>query len=97
MPAYLERARAIADAVRDLPRVTVVPDPPQTPMLHLLLRTSAESCAAAARSLAADSGLWTWEKPMTTGDPAVQRVELPVGDATMALSVDGTSARRSGP
>jgi hypothetical protein len=23
-----------------------------------------------------------------TGDPAVQRVELPVGDATMALSVD---------
>jgi threonine aldolase len=92
MPAYLERARAIADAVRDLPGVTVVPDPPQTPMLHLLLRTSAESFAAAARSLAADSGLWTWEKPMTTGDPAVQRVEFSVGDATMALSVDDVRA-----
>ena len=88
MPAYLERTRALADAVRDLPGVRVVPDPPQTPMLHLLLRTSAESFAAAARSLAADSGLWTWEKPMTTGDPAVQRVEFSVGDATMALSVD---------
>jgi threonine aldolase len=88
MPAYLERACEIAEAVRDLPGVTVVPDPPQTPMLHLLLRTSAESFAAAARTLAADSGLWTWEKPMSTGDPGVLRVEFSVGDATMALSVD---------
>jgi threonine aldolase len=84
MPAYLERAREIADAVRDLPGVTVVPDPPQTPMLHLLLRTGAEDFRAAVRALAED-GLWTWERSMTTGDPAVQRVELSVGDATMAL------------
>ena len=88
MPAYLERARAIAEAVRDLPGVTVVPDPPQSPMFHLLLRTSAEAFATAARALAADSGMWTWEKPMSTGDPAVLRVEFSVGDATMALSVD---------
>ena len=88
MPAYLERAREVADAVRDLPGITVVPDPPQTPMLHLLLRTSAEAFTTAARALAADAGLWTWEKAMTTGDPAVQRVEFSVGDATMALPVD---------
>lgn len=88
MPAYLERARAIAEAVRDLPGVTVVPDPPQTPMFHLLLRTSVESFATAARTLAADSGLWTWEKPMSTGDPAILRVEFSVGDATMALSIE---------
>ena len=25
---------------------------------------------------------------MTTADPAVQKVELPVGDATMALGID---------
>jgi threonine aldolase len=42
MPAYLQRAREIAEAVRDLPGVTVVPGPPQTPMLHLLLRTDPE-------------------------------------------------------
>jgi threonine aldolase len=88
MPDYLARARAVADAVRDLPGVTVVPDPPQTPMLHLLLRTSPEAFVAAARTLAADSGLWTWERAMTTGDPAVQRVEFAVGDATLALSLD---------
>jgi threonine aldolase len=88
MPAYLARAREIADAVRQLPGVTVVPDPPQTPMLHLLLRTSPEAFAAGARTLAAEQSLWSWEKPTTTGDPGVQRVEFSVGDATMALSIE---------
>jgi len=91
MPAYLQRARAVADAVRDLPGVTVVPDPPQTPMLHLLLRTSPEAFAAASRALARE-GLWTWERAMTTGDPGVQRVELSVGDATCALSLEEVRA-----
>ena len=86
MPAYLQRAREIADAVRDLPGVTVVPDPPQTPMLHLLLRTDPDAFAAAVRTLA-EGGLWTWERAMPTGDPGVVRVELSVGDATMALPV----------
>src|SRR3954447_3906928 len=86
-PGYLERAGEIAAAVRDLPGVTVVPDPPQTPMLHLLFRTTAEQFTAAVRTLA-EGGLWTWERAAPTGDPGVLRVELPVGDATMALSVD---------
>jgi threonine aldolase len=87
MPEYLARAREVADAVRDLPGVTVVPDPPQTPMLHLLLRTSPEAFATAARTLAGE-GLWTWERAAATGDPDVVRVELPVGDATMRLPID---------
>jgi threonine aldolase len=88
MPGYLAHARAIAAAVRDLPGVTVVPDPPQTPMLHLLLRTTPQAFAAAARRLAAERSLWTWDKAMPTGDPAVQRVELPIGDATMRLTTE---------
>jgi threonine aldolase len=91
-PGYLARAREIAAAVHDLPGVTVVPDPPQTPMLHLLFRTSAEQFAAAARTLA-EGGLWTWERAAPTADPGVQRVELSVGDATMALPVE--EARRA--
>lgn len=87
MPAYLARAREVADAVRQLPGVTVVPDPPQTPMLHLLLRTTPDAFTAAARRLAED-GLWTWQQAMVTGDPGVVRVELPVGDATLALGME---------
>jgi threonine aldolase len=88
MPAYLERAREIAAAVRDLAGVEVVPDPPETPMLHLLLHTTEGAFRRAVRTLA-EQGLWTWERPMPTADPGVLRVELSVGDATMALTVDG--------
>ena len=85
MPRYLSHTRAIADALRDLPGATIVPDPPQTPMLHLLLRTTAEGFTAAARRLATEQGLWTWPSAMGTPDPGTQRVELAVGDATLAV------------
>jgi threonine aldolase len=85
MPRYLSHTRAIADALRDLPGVTIVPDPPQTPMLHLLLRTTADDFTAGARRLATEQGLWTWPAAMGTPDPGTQRVELAVGDATLAL------------
>ena len=85
MPRYLSHTRAIANALRDLPGVTIIPDPPQTPMLHLLLRTTAEDFAAAARRLATEQGVWTWPAAMSTPDPGTQRVELAVGDATLAL------------
>jgi threonine aldolase len=84
-PAYLEHARAIAAALAAVPGVTVIPDPPQVPMMHLLLTTSPEGFAAAARRLATEQGVWTWPQAMTTTDPGVQRVELSVGDATRAL------------
>ncbi|WP_029434124.1 low specificity L-threonine aldolase [Blastococcus sp. URHD0036] len=87
MPAYLERAREVAAVVRDLPGVRVVVDPPQSAMLHLLLETTPDAFTAAAVRLAG-GGLWTWQQPQTTADPAVLRVELPVGDATLALSLD---------
>jgi len=86
MPEYLTHAREIATALRGLAGVRVMPDPPQVPMMHLLLRTTPERFAAAAGRLAAERLIWTWPAAVTTGDPAVQRVELSVGDATRALS-----------
>ena len=88
MPAYLGHARAIAAALGDVAGVRVVPDPPQVPMMHLLLTTTPGSFTAAARRLAADERIWTWPDAMTTADPATARVELSVGDATCALAPD---------
>jgi threonine aldolase len=82
MPDYLGHARAIAAALSDVPGVRVIPDPPQVPMMHVLLRTTRQAFAAAARALAADQGIWTWQQAVPTADPAVQQVELTVGDAT---------------
>jgi threonine aldolase len=85
MPGYLDHARAIAAAVREVPGVVVVPDLPQTSMLHLLLTATPDALEVGIRRVATEQGLWTFHRTMTTGDPAVQRVELSVGDATLRL------------
>jgi len=88
MPTYLSHARAIAAALADVTGVRVVPDPPQVPMMHLLLETEPDKFAAAARQLATEQGIWAWPKAMATIDPRVQRVEFSVGDATCTLEPD---------
>ena len=88
MPGYLSHAREIASALRGVPGVRVVPDPPHVSMMHLLLAATQESFAAWARRLAAEQHIWTWPEAMITLDPGVQRVELYVGDATRALRPD---------
>ncbi|MFL6161424.1 MAG: threonine aldolase family protein [Jatrophihabitantaceae bacterium] len=85
MPARLAHARAIAAALADQPAITVLPDPPQTPMLHLLFRTSTDRFAVNARRLAEEQGIWAWPEASPTDDPAVVRCELSVGRATCQL------------
>ena len=85
MPGYLSHARAIAAALGGVAGVRVGHDPPQVPMLHLLLGTTQEAYTAAARKLAAEQRIWVRPKAGTTADPGVQRMELSVGDATCAL------------
>ena len=58
--------------------------------VHLLLDTTQDRFAAAARHLA-EQGIWTWPTAMTTIDPGIQRVELSVGDATCTLEPDRVS------
>jgi threonine aldolase len=84
IPAYRRQALAIAAALHDLPGVQVVPDPPHTTMLHLLLHHDASSLRAAALGLAREDAIWTWSSFGATEVPGVQRVELEVGDATLA-------------
>jgi len=84
-PEYLEHARAIAAAVADVPGVRVVPDPPQVPMMHLLFEVTSDRFAQAARKLAEDCAIWVAPRCAPTPDPAVQRIELSVGDATCEL------------
>ena len=85
MPARLEQARAIAAALADVDGVRVVPDPPQTPMMHLLFSVPADRFAANARRLADDDGVWVWPEAAPTDDPDVVRCELSVGRATSRL------------
>ncbi len=49
MAAYTEHARQIAAALAGVPGVRVLPDPPQTAMMHLLLKAGPDEYRAAAR------------------------------------------------
>jgi threonine aldolase len=92
MPRYLEHARTIAAELGQVDGVRVIPDPPQTSMMHLLIATTPERFGEAVRWLAAEQGVWTWAAARRTVDPGVQRVELSVGDATCEFSAADVAA-----
>jgi threonine aldolase len=83
--AYVERARELGTALSGLDDVSVLPDPPQTAMLHVLVRRPFEALREASLDLAEETKVWlgSW-KP--TDDPQVQRSELSVTEATFAVS-----------
>jgi threonine aldolase len=86
MPQYAQHAQALAVALADIDGVQVVPGPPQTSMMHLHLRTSAEAVVAGVRRMATDEALWTWPGSMASDTPGNRRVELNVGDATLTFA-----------
>jgi threonine aldolase len=87
MGAYHEHALAIGSALRDVPGVQVLPDPPQTSMMHLLLRIDASDLREAALRLARDEGIWTWPQSWPS-PPGAAEVEFDVGDATLEFTPD---------
>lgn len=87
-PRYYEHARAIADALRGIEQVEIVPDPPQTSMMHLHLRVSEEKFLTGARRIGEDQGIFTWPRSAAADTPSIRVVELTVGDATLTFSPD---------
>jgi hypothetical protein len=89
---YVEHARAIAFAAAAVDGVDVVPDPPQTTMLHLHLRTTAAQVVGGVRRLVDEQKLWTWGGSAATDTPAIRRLELTVGEATLGFTPDEVAA-----
>ena len=85
MPRYVEHAQAIAKKLRGAPGVEIMPDPPQTNMMHLHLRVSEAAFARNACRVAREHGVYTWPRSMPGPTPAVRVVELTVGDATLGF------------
>jgi threonine aldolase len=82
---YRQRALEIAEALRDLPGVEVLPDPPHTTMMHLFLRREPKRLREAVARLAREERIWTFSF-WASDVPGVQRMELEVGDATLRFS-----------
>ncbi|MDQ2851692.1 MAG: threonine aldolase, partial [Actinomycetota bacterium] len=92
MPERLDHCRAIATALRPVAGVTVVPDPPHTQMMHLLLQADQNTVEENAARILERDGLQTFRTAQPTIDPNVVKVELTVGRATMQLSPDEVAA-----
>jgi threonine aldolase len=85
IPEYVAHARALAAALGTVEGIEVVPDPPQTPMFHILLRGDRERLADAALAVAEERKVFLFGDPDPTTSPFVQRHEVMVGDATLQL------------
>jgi threonine aldolase len=83
MPTYYEHALAIADALAGLPGVEVIPNPPQSPMMHLQLAVTGADLESRALEVARRDKIWTFPRPFSTVSPGLQRIEFTIGDATM--------------
>jgi len=92
MPRYFEHARAIAEVLRGIPNVEIVPDPPQTPMMHLHLRVEEKAFLTAARRIAEEQGIFTWSRSVPGDSPPIRVVELVVGDATLEFAPEQVGA-----
>lgn len=92
MPRYLAKARSLATALTGLADVEVVPDPPQTPMMHVLLRGDRERLIGAALDVAEERGVYLFGNLSPTTSPSWHRFEVPVGTATLELADDEVRA-----
>jgi threonine aldolase len=86
MARYARHAKAIGNALRRVPGVEVLPDPPQSAMLHVRLSTSLDGLRTAAMRVARKEHVWTFARPFVSEGAGLQRCELSVGDATLELS-----------
>jgi len=86
MAAYHRRAVEIAADLAAFPQITVVPDPPQTNMMHLYLRGDRDRLLAAAIAIAEETGIGVLRSLAPTPLPEYQKWEFTVGDATLALN-----------
>ena len=86
MPEYVAHARAIAAELSGVEGIDIVPDPPQTPMMHVHLRTTPAAAVRGIRHLAEVERIWAVGGTAPTDTPGIRRIELSVGDATLEFA-----------
>jgi hypothetical protein len=65
-----------------------VPDPPQTPLFHVLVHAPKEALEQAHAQLVEERGVQLFLYARTTTSPRWSRFELTVGENAMAVEVD---------
>jgi threonine aldolase len=88
MEAYCARAREIAEILSPLPGIEVVPNPPQTNMMHVFVHGERDTLLSALLDISEATSIWLTGGLMPTPLPTLQKFELTVGSATLDLSCE---------
>ncbi|GAC1350747.1 MAG: aminotransferase class I/II-fold pyridoxal phosphate-dependent enzyme [Ktedonobacteraceae bacterium] len=86
MQNYCSKAKEVAHVLTSVNGIEIVPNPPQTNMMHLFLRGEREKLVNAALEVSQETGVWLFQGLMPTPLPDYSTFELVVGDATLDLS-----------
>jgi threonine aldolase len=92
MPRYLAHAREVAAALRDVPGVRIVPDPPHTPLFHVHLRGDRDALWERALDIGERRRVWLLNRLQRTADPGTAKLELNLGEPSLAISADEVAA-----
>jgi threonine aldolase len=85
MPAYFERTKFLYEALLAHPIIKVNPAQPQANMLHLHLPVSREQALSVRARLAAEHGIWIFNRINHAALPGTSYFELYVGDNLLAM------------
>jgi threonine aldolase len=88
MAAFRDHAVAVAAAVTQKGTASVLPDPPQTPMMHVLLPVPARAAEQARDAILDETGVFLFPKARDESVPGRSRIEISVGDNAMAFTPD---------
>ncbi|MEH6437440.1 threonine aldolase family protein [Massilia sp. DD77] len=100
MPDYFRRTVFLYDALKAHPAIRLNPAAPQANMLHLHLPVSRERATAIRNELAAEHGVWMYNRVAHNALPDTSLVEIYVGDnlvsmddATLVAALDRFAAK----
>jgi threonine aldolase len=88
IPDYCRKAQQIAEGLRSLPDLAILPDPPHTNMMHVFLRATPDQSRLAAQDLSeeTDTDLRFGFRPADV--PGWSRFEWSVGEAALDIPTD---------
>ncbi|WP_020652078.1 threonine aldolase family protein [Massilia niastensis] len=88
MPDYFRRTQFFYEALRAHPQIRVNPAAPQASMLHLHLPVGRERTLAIRDALAAQEGIWMFNRAAHGALAAASVAEIHVGDNLLAMADD---------
>jgi threonine aldolase len=85
MRAYHEKAKEIANALSSSARIEILPNPPQTNMMHVFVQGDSEQLLDASFQIARETKTLLFTRLNPTIVPHWSRFELTVGDASLDM------------